>query len=303
MLSLAQTLSDARADLPTSLDTAGLRELGADILRQSIFSARMSNATAVQGIRSAVQGMLLGKGDGTSSDNLTEARLKLRNLIQSLGYDPSKGFPGENAEPAEPGSLRDLLSFKRLNLILETQQRMTQGAAKNIWGNEPDALEEYPAWELVRIAAVATERGEKRTKDGTEPDPENSWEARFEAAAKDAGDDEALGILDATGRMVARKDSPIWGALGEGAGGYDDTLGNDYEPFAYNSGMGREELSRKEFAALGGDVSTPPEPADTSFGPDEVSVPKSRFDPDILKTLQTAMASGDLKYRVKVTAS
>ena len=124
MPSLAQTLSDARSDLPNSLGTADLRKLGANILRQSIFSARMSNATAVQAVREAITGVLSGV-KGQSADNVAEARLKLKYIGQALSYDPASGFPGENAEPAEAGSLRDLFSTDRINLILKTQEMMT----------------------------------------------------------------------------------------------------------------------------------------------------------------------------------
>ncbi len=300
MLSLAQTLLNAKADLPTTLTSSELRALGADVLRQSLFSARMSNATAVQALREAISRILSGIGDGTSADNLADALLKLKQIGDLLGYDPAHGFPGESAEPAEAGSLRDLFSTDRLNLILNTQQAMTQGAAKNIWGNTPDALEQYPAWELVRVASVETPRGEKRVKGGLAADPENSWASRWQAAVEDSGDTDAGDIFAASGRMVARKDSPIWDSLGEGAGGYDDTLGNAYEPFAFNSGMGRVELSAKEYAALGGDDSGIA-PSDTDFGPGEVSLNKSRFDPDILKALKSGLESGDLKFAVKVS--
>ena len=302
MLSLAQQISDARTDMPTSLGTADLRQLGADILRQSIFSARMSNATAVQALREAIRHILVSV-DGMSSDNLAEARLKLKYIGQSLGYDPAKGFPGETGvEPAEPDSLRDLFSTDRLNLVLKTQEMMTQGAAKNIWGNEPEALEEYPAWELVRVAAVEVPRGEKRTKAGLVDVPEDAWDTdngRWVAALNETGDTDAAQIFEATGRMIARKDSPMWQALGEGAGGYDDTLGNDYEPYAFNSGMGRVEISAKEFDELGGDASGIV-PQDTEFGSDEVKVRKERFDADFWQELHREFQTGESKFRVKL---
>lgn len=297
MLSLAQQLLAARADLPTSLGTAELRKLGADILRQSLFSARMTNATAVQAVRSAVNDILAG------IDNKAEARLKLKQIGAALDYTPEGGFPDEDAvPPAEADSLRDLFSTDRLNLILDTNERMIQGAAKNIWGNEPDALEQYPAWELVRAAAREVPRGMVRRKGGLFAKPDDAWNTsngRWQAAAKSVGDEEALKIFTTSGRMVARKDSPIWQALGNGAGGYTDTLGNDYEPYAFNSGMGREEVSRQEFVDLGGNPATVT-PGDTNIGADTVAIRQDRFAPDILQALKRGLESGDLKFRVKV---
>jgi hypothetical protein len=62
----------------------------------------------------------------------------------------------------------------------------------------------------------------------------------------------AEGSTDAyTGRMVALKNHPIWQALGDGAGGYRDTLGNPWPPFAFRSGMGVIEVSRDDAMDLG----------------------------------------------------
>ncbi|MGN0886658.1 MAG: hypothetical protein ACI4RT_06635 [Candidatus Spyradenecus sp.] len=84
---------------------------------------------------------------------------------------------------------------------------------------------------------------------------------KSEAIAKELCQNDALGegILEAVGwqgarkgrRMVALKSSPIWEALGNGAGGFRDTLGNPYPPFAYGSSYEWSELSRAEAQALG----------------------------------------------------
>lgn len=302
MPSLAQIFNERRELFPTSLSSADIQRLDAQLTRQSVLSARMTSADALQAIKDQIKKILVGF-NGASADNAAEARLKLKQIGQALNYDPAKGFPGEAAvPPAEAGSLTDLFSTDRLNLILKTQQDLMQGAAKNIWGNEPDALEQYPAWELVRVAAVEVPRGEKKVKGGFETVPEDAWDSdngRWINACREADDNEAQNIFESTGRMIARKDSEVWSALGDGAGGYEDTLGNDFEPFAFNSGMGRVEISAKEFEDLGGD-SSPAEPSDTELGSGEVTLNKSRFDPDILQTLKAGLASGDLRFHVKV---
>ena len=50
---------------------------------------------------------------------------------------------------------------------------------------------------------------------------------------------------------MALKDSPIWQALGDGAGGFRDTLLNPYPPFAYGSGMGWVAVDRDRCVTLG----------------------------------------------------
>ena len=51
--------------------------------------------------------------------------------------------------------------------------------------------------------------------------------------------------------MMALVGSPVWQALGDGAGGYNDTLGNDFPPFAWRSGMQRRQVPRDECEAVG----------------------------------------------------
>ena len=80
--------------------------------------------------------------------------------------------------------------------------------------------------------------------------------------------------------MVALKSSPIWQALGDGVGGFKDTLGNPYPPFAYSSGMGWTDISRRECAELGLDVDGAASPAGAaSLAPseDEIDEVAKRF--------------------------
>jgi hypothetical protein len=72
MPSLAQLLLDQKQDMPTALSSQELRQVDAGILRQSLFSARMVNADAVQGVRDALTDMLTS-AKGASTDNLAEA--------------------------------------------------------------------------------------------------------------------------------------------------------------------------------------------------------------------------------------
>ena len=53
------------------------------------------------------------------------------------------------------------------------------------------------------------------------------------------------------GDFVALKGSPIWQEIGNGAGGFRDTLGNPFPPFAFSSTMTWVPVDRDECAALG----------------------------------------------------
>lgn len=250
--------------LATSESSAGLRSLMKGVERKSIFSARTNLAAYAEDIKAAVLKNLGG------DSNLATGALDLHNALKQYEYDPQTGFPGapdKNIPPAEPGTLQDLGSSTRIKLVLTTNFRQAVNFQKKKAGNEPDALEQYPAWELIRIYDREIPRGERRGPKGSIVDvPGDDWPSRFQSAAEVAGDEDALRVFTATGRMIARKDSPIWEELGN-PDNFDDAIGTDYPPFAFNSGYGWIEVSRDECVQVGlideGDQIAP---SDEAFG-------------------------------------
>jgi hypothetical protein len=224
------TITDAlaaaqkRGALPTSLGTAELRELGADILARSVFTARGTNAIYISEMKKLIDRLAAGElGEG-------QVRTALWEVLDALGYDAEKGgFPGEELEPALKGTLQDLKSFRRRDLIVRTQLDLMQGAGQQERGMRPEYLAEFPAWELVRVANKAVPR---------------DWQARWTIAGGRGQD------VPATSRMIALKGDPVWGELGS-YDNFQDALGVDHPPFAFNSGMGWREVSAAEVARLG----------------------------------------------------
>jgi|GEM_PF-957847 len=228
--------------VPTALDTEQLREIDASIRRQALFSARMTQLHALQTLQDGLKGMLDGK------DNLATAKLKMTEMYRALGYDAEAGgFPQDKTgtvPPARKGTLRDLASDKRMTLTITTNYRIAANQAFAAKGMEERRLHQWPAWELVRIGRVRTPRGFKRTKGGAmEPVPGDDWQARFVAAGGE--------LFDKGTRMIAPKGSDVWQRLGDGAGGYKDTLGNPFAPFAFGSKYGVREVARDECLLLG----------------------------------------------------
>lgn len=259
--------------MPTGLGSAELRDVDAGLRRMSIHSARTLDEYYLDEIFGAVQSLVEPQtvqredritpenpqGNVTEGMNPATARSSLLQYLRGKGY---------MAQPGEEGTIKDLASEQRLNLVVDTNVKLAHGAGMFVQSNaNEDVVEAFPAWELVRYEDRDVPRGEKRGPKGViEPDPENSWPERFKAAADASGDDDAARVLAETGRMMARKDSPLWDSLGAGAGGYDDTLDNPYPPFAFNSGMWTEDVSRQEAIDIGlidaGDVV---KPADFDF--------------------------------------
>lgn len=248
----------AKALLPTGMSSAELRQVDAGIRRQSLFSARTLLDYHLENIDAVVGSALTPQteqredrvtpenpqGNVTVGLNPATARAELRQGLQDHGYVPP---------PGEKGTITDLSSDTRLNLIVKTNVQLAQGAGHFVQANaNEDRVDLWPAWELVRNEDREVPRGERRGPKGIiVPDPGNAWPVRFGAAAEAAGDEDAQRVLNTTGRMVALKSSRVWQALGDGAGGYDDTLGNPYFPFAFNSGMATDEVGRQEAEELG----------------------------------------------------
>lgn len=223
-----------RKALPTSLDSSALRQLGADFHRSNLVSAQTLITDLLDGYKEAVDSLInpvtVQRADRVTADNpqgnVTEglnpadARLAIKQLQDSLGM--VKG----------DGSLTDLTSEKRINLVIKTNVELSQGAGHFIQANDPNVVEAFPAQELVRFEARKMER---------------DWPGRWRIAAAVAGDVDAARVLESTGRMVALKESGIWSELGNA----EDGLGNPYPPFAFNSGMWVQDVSYDEAITLG----------------------------------------------------
>lgn len=203
---------------PTALDTAGIRSQWPQRLReQALFSARMT----LQGYLDRVQTVLMQVADGTL--DASAARLALTDTLAQLGYAP---------EPGTEGTLKDARTLARLNLVLKTNRQTAASLARLAESEDPQVAALFPAWEL----ASGGYRKHHRT----------DWPQRWKAA----GERVAWQGAHRT-KMVALKSSPIWQALGDGAGGFRDTLGNPYPPFAFGSSYEWVPVDRLEARELG----------------------------------------------------
>jgi hypothetical protein len=222
--------------LPTSLDSAALKQIDAGIRRQALFSAQTLQTDLLQKYKDVVGSIINPvqvKREGqdqtvTEGMNPATAHEAILNLLKEQGYQ---------ATPGEEGTIKDLSSDKRIKLVIDTNVQLAQGAGSFVQQNsDEDVVDLYPALELYRLE---------------EKDKPRDWEHRWMIAAQVARDPRAAAALEFKGRMVALKSSGIWQALGDGAGGYQDTLGNPYPPFAFNSGMWTEDVSRDDAVELG----------------------------------------------------
>lgn len=197
----------------------------------SLFSARNTCAECLEDFRAPLLDYINGK------TNEATCRQEMQKILDQYGYTPEKGFKEGEVPSADEGSLRDLSSDKRVKLVIETNARLAANTAFMQAGQDPDRLDNYPAWELVRVYLRRVPRG------SSEKDSDLGWDERWVRAGGKLVD----------GRMVARKDDPIWDNLGD-SGVFPDGTDSDTPPYAFNSGMGIVEISRDECEELGLDV-------------------------------------------------
>lgn len=215
----ALDLLRGRKLLPNDLSSAQLRELGGEVLRNATTSAQVARADILNMIANVITDVVDSEkpGIGGSLDPAS-ARKAIGDFLAGIGYTP-------DAEKA--GSLQDLSSYMRTKVIVDTNVAVARGYGQATEANTEGALDAFPAQELFRFSNAAQPRG---------------WAERWKAAG---------GRFYGGGRMIARVDDDVWQNLGDGAGGYDDTLGNPFAPFAFNSGMRTRLISRREAEQLG----------------------------------------------------
>lgn len=164
-------------------------------------------------IRAQVQKILAGRA------MVADARLAVQDVLRETGYQPKAGTDG---------TVEGFRSEDRRNLVIETNVAIANGYRQMREANDPDILQEYPAWRLIREIETEVQR---------------NWKERWAKAAEGTPEN---GRNDS--EYIARKDHPIWQRLGSL---WEDSLGNPFPPFAWDSGMGVEEIDRDEAMGVG----------------------------------------------------
>jgi hypothetical protein len=275
----------SREIFPTEFSSIDIRGLSRELRMRSVFSARTTNAEYLEAVARVIDDMLSGK------INMATGRWHLMKKLKELGYDPATGFPQDMAHvpPSELGSLCDLSSRTRLDLMLETNQRISANYGRVVTGNTEYARYNYPAWELVRLFIRKVPRGTPESHSA-------GWEQRWRDAGEVCGWEGSLPSAGGSSNspMIALKDSPIWTELGAGAGGYTDTLDNPFPPFAFNSGKAWRAVPRAECIELGlieRDEVPGEMKAELTPGEKEVNAVFKRLSPDLQAELRRELAA------------
>lgn len=207
----------AKTPLGSTMRSAEWALMPAGLRDAAFFSASVETVRFLKTAQDGI-GQIIGrvratndKGEGYWAQDRGRLLADLRQLGTALDIKrPDGRMDGQIIET----DITDPLSVARLKLVINTQIELAYGKADWLTGMDPDLLEAFPAWELVRISPRRVPR---------------DWPARWKAAG---------GAVRADGRMVALKTDPVWLRLSR--------FGNPHPPFDFNSGMGVEDIDRSE---------------------------------------------------------
>ncbi len=198
--------------LPADLSSRQWEAMEQSLAARGFLSARVEDARTLSMLQRLCDGIAEGAlGEG-------EARDKARQWLAIAGYEPE--------DPGDEGTIKDLRAKSRLDVLFDINVGHANALAWHNAGQDEAILDMYPCQELFRAIDSRNKR---------------DWRTRWAAA----------GGRFYAGRMIARKDDPIWQRISR--------FGTPVPPFDYNSGMDVRDVHRADAEELG--VIAPEEPA------------------------------------------
>jgi hypothetical protein len=218
----AVALLSAKTPVGSILRTGEWGQMPLALQQRGQFSAGVESVRVVQRIQGGLMDAITNAREEAQGATRRELGLpgtykmdrkkfitQIRELAINEGLIP--------ADDALEGTLQDITSEVRLDLIFRTQMQQARGYAFWKRGQKKTILDAFPAQELVRVAYRIQPR---------------DWEARWVEAGGEFRE----------GRMVALKTDDIWTRISR--------FGTPWPPFDFNSGMGLKELDREEAIRL-----------------------------------------------------
>lgn len=211
--------------LPNDMTSAELAQLPVEVRQGAMFSAGVIEADVLQLVQDRISTMASGLSQAPGQlPNKASLRTELKELLVALDYQP---------EARKEGTIQDLRTDARLNLIIDMQLQMAHGYGQWRQSMSEGARLIFPCAEFKRVAPRRVPRGYKIRAGAIVPENPRYWEDRWVRAGGTIYD----------GRMIARVDDPVWTNLSR--------FGTPYDPVDFGTGYGRRPVSRAEAVRLG----------------------------------------------------
>lgn len=201
----------SKESVPSEMRTAEWDMQAQWAREKAFYSAGVAEAEILDELRVNITQVVEGSTDEST------ARKNIQMYLDKIGYKPM---------PGQEGTIKDLRSIRRLQVMIRTNRALANGYAQKVRGMGKGAATLYPAWELIRILDRVAPR---------------EWEKRWEQMGSE---------LAENGRMIALKTDLIWAEIGNKKN-FSDALGVDYPPFAWGSGMSWQEVRHAEAKKMG----------------------------------------------------
>lgn len=196
-----------RENLPAALTSDEWASVPAEIRERAFFMSQVTEAEILQQFRDEADAVI------RNETSVNDAEKRLHMWLQKKGYKPPEG---------KAGTLQDLSSLRRINVVMQTNRDMARGHAQ--WVSSQTAIRAFPAQRLVRLA----ERVEPR-----------DWDAIWDAAKAELAGVPGVHPTE----KVALVNHPIWRNISR--------FDQPYPPFDFGSGMGLKGVNRREAQGLG----------------------------------------------------
>ncbi|ACB76700.1 hypothetical protein Oter_3423 [Opitutus terrae PB90-1] len=196
---------ESKTPIAAKLSSAEWQEVAVGLSDRAFFSAKVDDIRTVVTMQGNIQEAL-----DLSSRDAGRAFMSRDKFVADMREQLG-------AKEGDTGRITDITSQRRLNLIYDFQVEDAMEHGRWLIGQDPESLAAAPCQELVRVESREEERNWKQI-----------WQ--------DAG-----GTLY-DGRMIARKDDPIWTKISD--------FGRPWPPFKYGSGMGVEDIFYDEAIEL-----------------------------------------------------
>lgn len=211
-----------KTPIASRLTSAQWAEVPLALRDRAFFSAKVESVRFLANAQDKLQKRLSLERERLS--NGKEAFVNRDSFIRDMrGIAKEEGI--QTTGPDGRGSVRDIRSVKRLGLIYDMQTESAAEYARWKMDNDPDVLDEFPAYRLGPSSA-------------TQPRPESYWRGRWNEAGSSVGWRGASRV-----EMIALKTSPIWSSL--------SVFGTPWPPFDYGSTRMLEDVDRAAASALG----------------------------------------------------
>lgn len=201
-----------KVPVPGEMLTRDWARVRVEVRERAIFMAGVARLEVLQLARD------VARREAAGELSRLESRRELREGLARLGYVPP---------PGTGGTIKDVRTARRMNVMLDTQLGLAQGQAA--YAKQWAARVAYPYRQMIRV--------ERRKR-------ERNWQARW----GDVAGVDAEGVIDVE-KMIAPLGHPVWVALSR--------FGQPWPIFDFGSGMGVRSVGAREAKAAGLPVPVP----------------------------------------------